>query len=272
VILDDILIYRKKQLEEEMKIFSNKELEKAVSAMDLTRNDKFLNSIKSSSDIAIIAEVKKASPSKGIIKEDFEPLEIARQYEKANVAGISVLTEEHYFKGSNQYLLDINRNVSTPTLRKDFIFHEYQIYHAKFLGASAILLIAAILDNKQIKNLFSLAKELGLNVLFEVHDRSELERALEADFKLVGINNRNLKTFNTTLDVTENLIKYVPKDITIISESGIKDKNDVDRLKEMGAKGILAGEVFMRASSISEKISEFRGDLNENQSLWNNSN
>lgn len=199
--------------------------------------------------LSIIGEVKKASPSKGIIKDDFNPLEIAKAYETV-VDAISVLTEEDYFLGKDEYLQVISEAVKLPTLCKDFIVTKEQIYHAKQLGASAVLLIVAILSDKELFEFIQTAKKIELDALVEVHTKEEINRALLVGAQIIGINNRNLETFNTDIQTTLDLRPFIPEDRLVISESGIHTKEDIFRLKEANINGILVGESFMRADDI----------------------
>lgn len=198
--------------------------------------------------INIIAEVKRRSPSKGVIRENFDPLAIARNYTANGAAALSVLTEEDFFAGSLEYLRAIRQETRLPLLRKDFIFDEYQIYEACHVGANAILLIAAMLDGKQFNDLLQAAYGLGLDVLVEVHDRAELDLVMPFDVRLLGINNRNLRTFVTTLDTSLELAQDLPQSITLVSESGIRTRADIDRLRAAGFHAFLIGEEFMRAA------------------------
>jgi indole-3-glycerol phosphate synthase len=201
--------------------------------------------------LSIIGEVKKASPSKGLIKEIFDPLELACEYESC-VDAISVLTEENFFLGSPEYLKKITAGIGIPVLRKDFIIEEVQIYEAKILGASAILLITAILDKKTLRKFIETAESLGLDPLVEVHTKEEVETALEAGAKIIGINNRDLKTFEVNLNTTIELSKLIPKDKVTVSESGVKDEMDIKKLKKAEIDGVLIGETFMRCDDMAE--------------------
>ncbi len=207
---------------------------------------------------AIVAEVKKASPSKGVIKDDFQPLQIAAEYADSDVAAISVLTDEHFFKGSFSYLQAIREQVKLPLLCKDFIISPYQIVHARLHGADAVLLIAKILETEELKALYQFAVDLGMDCLVEVHDRYDLEKALSMETKVIGINNRNLDTFETHLSNTEKWIKYIPEGIIVISESGIHTAADSQFLEQQGVHGLLVGESLMRSESIAGKIRELR--------------
>lgn len=209
---------------------------------------------------AVIAEVKKGSPSKGVIREDFDPLTIAQVYQDNGATCLSVLTDEHFFMGHLLYLSKIREIVNLPLLRKDFICDPYQIYEARVAGADAILLIAAMLDVEQLTEYNSLAKELSLDVLLEVHNEPELEMALATDCQLIGINNRNLQTFKTDLATTERLLPMIPGDRFVVTESGINGRADVLRLQKAGAKGFLVGESLMREDDIGAKLLELQGD------------
>lgn len=197
-------------------------------------------------ELGIVAEVKKASPSKGVFVEGFDPVQIAKTYESLEVDCISVLTDETFFQGHPSFLTAIKEKVAKPVLRKDFIIDEKQIYHSAQIGADAILLIASILEKKEIKEFLELADELGLDVLMEVHDEKELEKVLSvAKPRIIGVNNRDLKTFKTTLEQTRKLAPLVPKDCLFISESGIKTREDIEFLLAHRVDGILVGEAFM---------------------------
>lgn len=197
---------------------------------------------------AIIAEVKKASPSKGVIKADFDPLKIARHYENNDASCISVLTDEKFFQGHDDYLQQIKQIVSLPLLRKDFIIDEYQIYESRVLGADCILLIVAALSDQQLRSYCTLAQDLGMAVLVESHDNNELQRALILPTPLMGINNRDLKTFHTDLKTTINLLIQIPPEKLVISESGISTQQDIEYLSQQGVYAFLIGESLMRSS------------------------
>lgn len=205
---------------------------------------------------AVIAEVKKASPSKGVIREDFEPADIASSYEAGGAACLSVLTDVDFFQGADAYLQAARAACSLPVIRKDFIVDPYQVVEARAIGADCILLIVAVLDDGQMEELNAVATELGMDVLIEVHDRDELERSLPLGNTLVGINNRDLHTFNTTLETTWGLCPYIPDDRIVITESGIHTVEDVARMREKDVNAFLVGEAFMRAAEPGEKLAE----------------
>lgn len=208
--------------------------------------------------LGVIAEVKKASPSKGTFVKNFDPAAIAKTYENIGVDAISVLTDEHFFQGHRTYLTEVKKHTNLPVLRKDFIIDEKQIYEAKQIGADAILLIAAILDKDQIKNYMKLAEELHLDVLMEVHDERELEKVLsQVKPKIIGVNNRNLTTFETSLEVSKRLADLIPNDILFISESGIKTREDIEFLQRLKVNGILAGEAFMVEENKQQLLSHW---------------
>ena len=205
---------------------------------------------------AVIAEIKKASPSKGVIRNQFDPVEIALSYERNGAACLSILTDQQYFQGSDAFIRIVKNHVSLPILRKDFIIDSYQVYEAKTLGADCILLIVAALTIDQLKQLSDLAKALELDVLVEVHDMAELEIALKLDIGLVGINNRNLKTFETTLKTTIELIKSIPSGVTVVTESGIKTSDDVALMLANQVNCFLVGEAFMKSDDPGEALKQ----------------
>ncbi|MBK1718914.1 indole-3-glycerol phosphate synthase TrpC [Thiocystis violacea] len=196
---------------------------------------------------AVIAEIKKASPSKGVLREDFRPAEIARSYEQGGAACLSVLTDVDFFQGSDDYLVQALAACDLPVIRKDFIIDSYQIHEARRMGADCILLIAACLNDSALRDLSGLAQGLGLDVLVEVHDAEELERALAVPGRMVGINNRNLRTFEVGLETTLGLLSSVPEERLLVTESGILTRDDVTRMRSSGVNAFLVGEAFMRA-------------------------
>lgn len=209
-------------------------------------------------DIAFICECKKASPSKGLIAPDFPYLQIAREYESAGADCISVLTEPKWFLGENKYLEEIAGAVSIPCIRKDFTVDEYMIYEAKLLGASAVLLICAILSEGRIKEYIGICDALGMSALVEAHDEAEVEMALRAGARMIGVNNRNLKDFSVDTDNSRRLRGLIPKEVLFVSESGIRTAEDVAGLREIGADAALVGEALMRAADKGAKLREFR--------------
>lgn len=258
MILDKIVEKVKIRLAERKKELTLEELIIKVNNLEKKEN-RFFNSIKKS--ISIIAEVKKASPSKSIINHEFNYLDIAKKYEIANVSAISVLTEEDYFLGSIKYLKEIREVVSTPILRKDFIIDEYQIYESKLINADCILLIAKLLDYDTLKRFYELANSLNLEAIFEVHNKEEIDKVLKVNPKIIGINNRDLNTFEVDINNSINLKKYINnKEILLISESGISSKKEIKVLKDNGFNAVLIGETFMRSSNIVKEIR----DINEN--------
>ena len=205
---------------------------------------------------AVIAEVKKASPSKGILRPDFIPADIAQSYAEHGAACLSVLTDQQFFQGSIDYLKQARASCDLPVLRKDFMVDAYQVYEARAMGADCILLIAACLDDAQMKSLEALAMSLDMAVLVEVHDRAELERALRLKTSLLGINNRNLKTFEVSLDATLGMLKDVPADRLLVTESGITTAADVQRMRTAGVQAFLVGEAFMRADDPGQALAQ----------------
>lgn len=252
MILDKIVEHKKLQLEKEKR-------ETPIEKWIELSQEKIIRNFKEAlqgENISVIAEIKKASPSKGIIKEDFDVEVIAKVYEKLKVNAISVLTEQEFFRGKDSFI-EITKAVnSKPVLRKDFIIDPYQIYQAKAIGADAILLVAAILPGI-LKDYYELATSLGLHVLIEVHNRQELEEALKSGGEIIGINNRDLKTFKEDLTTTEKLIKYIPKNKVIVSESSIKTSEDIRYLKSLGVSAVLIGETFMRNIEEIERLEQF---------------
>jgi len=212
-------------------------------------------------DVAFICEIKKASPSKGIIAEDFPYIEIAREYEMAGAAAISVLTEPYYFKGDDRYLREIAGMVSIPLLRKDFTVDSYMIYEAKILGASAVLLICSILDPNTLAEFISIAHSIGLSALVETHSENEIDMALKAGARIIGVNNRSLKTFEVDITLSERLRKYVPPNILFVSESGMKTPEDIARLRKIGASAALIGETVMKSADKQGEIIRLRGPV-----------
>jgi len=266
MFLDRIVATKRNEVERLKQSFSLKEYERALADMPPCRG--FRQALKSRRRaVGLIAEVKKASPSKGLIRPDFDPAAIARSYEAAGADCVSVLTDVEYFQGSNDNLRIVRETVGLPILRKDFTIDYRQIYEARRIGADAVLLIAAILTKEQMKEFLALANDLGLDALVEVHDLEELERVLELDAALIGINNRNLKTFVTDLKTTEQLIRHIPADRTIVSESGISAPQEIALLQSVGAHAVLVGEHFMRQSSIEQAVLDLMGAVTQDKNV-----
>ncbi|MDE6034655.1 MAG: indole-3-glycerol phosphate synthase TrpC [Ruminococcus sp.] len=215
----------------------------------------------SGDDISFICECKKASPSKGVIAEDFPYLQIAKDYEKAGADCISVLTEPKWFLGSDRYLKEIAKNVSIPCIRKDFTVDEYMIYEAKISGAKAVLLICSILTGEQIKEYIKICDKLGISALVEAHDESEIKTAVQSGARIIGVNNRNLKDFSVDTGNSRRMRELVPADIIFVSESGVKTPEDIKLLREAGADAVLIGETLMRAEDKTAKLAELKGNL-----------
>ena len=257
-ILEGIVAKKKERLNHAKSLVPLKDLKSRIADAGKPRD--FTSAIKRNhiGKIKLIAEIKKASPSKGVIREKFDPVEIAAIYGKKADA-ISVLTEEDFFRGRLEFISAVKTITTIPLLRKDFIFNEYQIYESRANEADAILLIAAILSKNQAEEYLHLARELGLSVLFEVHDLKELEMALSVNAEIIGINNRNLKTLEIDLNNTFTIKKEIPSDKIIISESGIKNRDDILRLESAGIDAVLIGTSFMEAKDIGKKIEELFG-------------
>ncbi len=259
MILDDIIEKTREDLEKRKEEFSLDWLGRSLAYNPYPPRDvkPYLTSTKED-PYRIIAEVKKASPSKGIIREDFDPLKIAKEYELGGADAISVLTEPHFFQGNIEYLTMLRRYVPTPLLRKDFIIDEYQILEAVVYGADFVLLIAKALSKKELKGLLEYAWRLGLNALVEIHDKEDLTKAIFAGADIIGINHRNLETFEMDMKLSEKLIPLIPNGKIIVAESGLNDKNTLVELNKIGVDAFLIGEYFMRQDDISSALSEFK--------------
>lgn len=252
MILDDIVAHKRTELAAQKRTVSLAQLQDSVHFQAVP--PAFLQALQQHPGRTIIAEVKKASPSKGVIRADFDPLRLAHTYAAAGAAAISVLTDQKFFQGHLNYLGLIREHVSLPLLRKDFVFDPYQVYEARSYGASAILLIVAILSDAQLQELAALADSLRLDCLVEVHDEAELERALACQVSLLGINNRDLRTFQTSIETTERLLGHMPPDVTVVSESGLSRAEQLDRLEARGVRAFLIGETFMAAPDPGEPL------------------
>ncbi|QYR19896.1 indole-3-glycerol phosphate synthase TrpC [Paenibacillus sp. sptzw28] len=262
MFLDKIVASKRKEVDDLAESFSINDYERRISELAPCKGfERALTQDKKRS-LGLIAEVKKASPSKGLIRPDFNPVELARTYEAAGADCISVLTDSDYFQGSNEYLTLVRGAVDLPLLRKDFTIDYRQIYEARVIGADAVLLIAAILRPSLLLEFHDLAKSIGLDVLIEVHDREEMESVLGlSKATLVGINNRNLQTFETDLKTTEQLISLVPPGVTVISESAIASGSDIAYLQAVGASGVLIGEHFMRQHDVGAAVEQLMGPV-----------
>lgn len=258
MILDEIAAKTRERVSEAKRGVSPQEIRAAAESLNKNTGFPFLRALKGE-DIAFICEVKKASPSKGVIAEDFPYLQIAQDFEKAGAAAISCLTEPYWFLGSGDYLKEIAENVKIPVLRKDFTVDEYMIYEAKTLGAAAVLLICSILSERQLSEYLETAHSLGLSALVEAHNETEIETAVKVGAKIIGVNNRNLQTFSVDTENSAHLRDLVPRDRVFVSESGIQSADDIDGLRKIGADAVLIGETLMRAPDKSAKIAELRG-------------
>jgi indole-3-glycerol phosphate synthase len=258
MILDDILLHRRVQLEREKSRCDLDEMKKRAEKALADRTPLSLAKALKNDTLACICEVKKASPSKGLIRPDFRPVDFAKEYESAGANAISCLTEEHFFQGSSEYLTAIRKEVNIPILRKDFIFDEYQIFEAAAIGADAVLLIAAVLDLNDFTKLYKLAQSLGLSVLVEVHDEDELKKVSTVKPQILGVNNRNLKTFEVNLDTVSRLKPIAEYGEVFVSESGIRDNADMRKVRSLGADAVLIGETLMRSESITQTLKTLR--------------
>lgn len=256
-ILDELADYARVRVAEAKKRIPEETLR--VQALAMPKGDFAFEKALRGSDIRFICECKKASPSKGLIAPDFPYLQIAKDYEAAGADCISVLTEPKWFLGSEEYLREIAAAVSIPCLRKDFTVDAYMIYEAKVLGAAAVLLICSILPEETIREYIGICDTLGLSALVEAHDAGEVQTAIRAGARIIGVNNRNLKDFTVNTDNSRSLRQAIPRDILFVSESGVKDASDIAVLREIGADAVLIGETLMRAPDKSKKLAELKG-------------
>lgn len=254
MILQEIAQSTRKRVNKEKSIKSLDDIKKEALALP-KGSFEFEEAVKKTGT-SFICEVKKASPSKGVIAQDFPYVEIAKDYEKAGASCISVLTEPEYFKGDKLYLKEISEYVKIPLIRKDFVVDEYMIYDAKVHGADCVLLICSLLDEDTIKEYISICDGLGISALVEAHDEEEIKMAINAGARMIGVNNRDLKTFTVDIENSEKLRKLVPKNILFVAESGIKTKDDVRRLKSANVNGVLIGETLMKSNNKEEMIME----------------
>ncbi|MBT4139551.1 MAG: indole-3-glycerol phosphate synthase TrpC [Candidatus Latescibacteria bacterium] len=258
-ILDEIVAYKREFLADQIVQVPFEDIAELAEASP--EPPSFFEGLADGDDIAIITEVKKASPSKGLIRADFDPVAIAETYELNGSSALSVLTDEKFFQGSADYLTQISNTVKLPILRKDFTIDPYQIYEARAIGAAAILLIVAILTPEELRDYLVLCQQLDLDALVEVHTEEELVMALDVGAEIVGINNRNLNTFEVSLETTFSFIDRMPDEVLKVSESGIYTRDDVVQLREAGADAVLVGESLMREADIGQKLRELTGDV-----------
>lgn len=249
-ILDEIIEYKFEELDKFKAQIPLNDLRARVLDLPQTSPGEFKNAISAGKPVSLIAEIKKASPSKGLIREDFDPPSLAIAYRKGGASALSVLTDEKFFRGQNSYLAAAIDFSGLPALRKDFTVDPYQIYQARILGASAILLIVAALEQSRLEEYYGIAHEIGLDCLVEVHDEDEAERAVKLGADIIGVNNRNLKTFVTTLDVSKRLAPILPGDAVLVSESGITTFDDLKMLAGHGFSAVLVGEHLMRQPDV----------------------
>lgn len=267
MFLERIVATKRQEVERLTRTLDIGEAKRRIDSMPACRGfEAALKQGKRKRPVGLIAEVKKASPSKGLIRPDFEPVNLAKAYEAAGTDCLSVLTDTDYFQGSNEYLTRVRAEVNVPILRKDFIIDELQIYEARLIGADAVLLIAAILTKEQLSAYHDLARSLGMDVLVEVHDREELETVLAiGKATLIGVNNRNLHTFETDLNVTKELISLFPAGVTAVSESAIGTPDDIAFVRQAGAQAVLVGEHFMRHENVGEAVNALLGPAAEKE-------
>lgn len=258
MILEEIVARTVQRVAEEKAAVPLSEMKKRAEALDANTGFPFRKAL-SGDEISFICEVKRASPSKGLIAPDFPYLDIARDYERAGASAISCLTEPFWFKGRDEYLAEISNAVTIPVLRKDFTVDEYMIYQAKTLGASAVLLICSILSKEQLSEYLGIAHSLGLSALVEAHDEDEVRTALSVGAGIIGVNNRDLRTFTVDINNSARLRKLVPPEILFVSESGIKTAADIEALRSNGTNAVLIGETLMRSPDKKAALDELRG-------------
>ena len=255
-ILDKILIRKTEELAECQNELSFNAVRELAENADPVRD--FYSALKrDDNNVALIAEVKKASPSKGVLIADFDPAELGKIYDQNGASAISVLTDEDFFQGHLDYLRDVRSVVDIPVLRKDFVIDPYQVYEGRSAGADAILLIVSTLGDSQMSDLYALIRELNMTALVEVHNEAEMERALKLNARLIGVNNRDLKTFDVDLNTTARLAKMVTDDVVLVAESGIKNAQNVHHMGQLGAHAVLVGESMVKAGDIAQQVREF---------------
>ena len=256
MILDTILASTRARVRDAMEITPPSELLKRLERIQ-AREPQFKNGLVSIDDVSVIGEIKKASPSKGLIRPDFDHMQIAEEYSKCNIQALSVLTEPDYFKGNIEFVRDIKAKFSVPVLRKDFVVDEYQIYEAKLFGADAVLLIMAALTDAEYKRFSATAKSIGLDTLVETHNAEEVRRAVEYG-DIIGVNNRNLATFEEDITTCERLMQYIPKGKIKVAESAVRSHADFEYLRSLGYDAALIGEAFMREKDIKKAVDNLR--------------
>ncbi len=258
MILDQILRHKEK----EVRLLRKKKplplLKKEVARLPVRKN-RFLASLKKAREIAVIAEIKRCSPSRGLLCKNFNPVKIALDYQRSGARALSILTDRKYFGGSVEILKKVKKASSLPILRKDFTIDEYQIYESKLMGADAVLLIVRVLSPQKLRHFYFLAKKLGLETLFEIHNASDLRKALPLRPRLIGINNRDLASFRVNLEVTRRLAPHVPKRCVLVSESGISDVRDIAKLKKSGVRAVLVGEALMKYKRPGQALKRLLG-------------
>ena len=258
-ILKTIIFRKMEEIQEGCDKIPLREMKQKALMMTTSPTRGFADALQAKLDAGksgVIAEIKKASPSKGVLRDPFDPVEIAKSYEENGAACLSVLTDKDFFQGSNEYLQQVREAVDLPIIRKDFIIDDYQVYEARVIGADCILLIAAAIGDAQLYELTETALTLGLDVLVEVHNEEELERALRLPLPMIGINNRDLHTFDVSLETTIRMLDMIPDDRIVITESGILGKDDVETMRKHHVNTFLVGEAFMRADNPGEKLAE----------------
>ncbi|WP_178861985.1 indole-3-glycerol phosphate synthase TrpC [Thiomicrorhabdus cannonii] len=258
-ILKKIIFRKLEEIQEGCERIPLREMKQKALMMSTTPTRGFADALQAKLDAgqsAVIAEIKKASPSKGILRDPFDPVAIAKSYEAHGAACLSVLTDRDFFQGSNEYLMAVKEAVNLPIIRKDFIVDDYQVYEARAIGADCILLIAAAIGDAQMYELTQTALQLGMDVLIEVHNEAELERALKLPLPMIGINNRDLHTFEVSLETTLRMLEMIPDDRIVVTESGILTPADVAVMREHKVNSFLVGEAFMRAAEPGEKLTE----------------
>jgi len=260
MILNEIIEEKKREINDSKNKISQEELINSIETLKAhRRHNLFKNSISKPGRTHLIAEVKKASPSAGLIREDFDPVKIALTYEANGASAVSVLTDKKFFQGHISHLKDIKKSVSLAVLRKDFIIDEYQIYESVSAGADAVLLIADLLSINELKRFMDIGREIHIDFLVEVHSEEDVKKAIDSGCEIIGINNRDLHTFKVDIKTTLRLLKAIPKEKIVVSESGIKTKNDILYLKSLGINAVLIGEAFMRSDDIGGKVRELMG-------------